>query len=132
NNDLGDQKRLKSKRRRGIKEDPQAEAREVYPLVARIAELNLGITPALNILDGSKSFVFGGPSNGDTAEPKLIIASRDRIAADVTGVAVLKSIGTEERLQNRSVWQTPFVRHAVKIGLGVDSAAKINLKAEGL
>jgi uncharacterized protein (DUF362 family) len=132
NNDLMDQKRLKSKRRRGIKEDPEAEAREVYPLVARIAELNLGITPALNILDGSKSFVFGGPSNGDTAEPKLIIASRDRIAADATGVAVLKSIGTEDRLQNRSVWDTPFLKHGIKIGLGIDSVQKLKLKDQGL
>src|SRR5207253_1327538 len=132
NNDLGDQKRLKSKRRRGVKEDPEAEAAEVYPLVARIAELNLGLTPALNILDGSKSFVFGGPSSGDTAEPKLIIASRDRIAADATGVAVLKSIGTEERLQNRSVWDTPFLKHAIKIGLGIDSVTRLNLKAQGL
>jgi uncharacterized protein (DUF362 family) len=130
-NDLFDQKRLRS-RRRGIKVDPKAEEEEASPLVNRIAELNLGLTPALNILDGSKSFVFGGPSHGDTAEPKLVVASRDRIAADATGVAVLKSLGTEERLQSRSVWETPFIRHAVKIGLGVDSAAKLNLKAEGL
>src|SRR5205807_7655551 len=100
--------------------------------VARIAELNLGIVPALNILDGSKSFVFGGPSMGDTAEPKLIIASRDRIAADATGVAVLKSISTEERLQDRSVWDLPFLKHGIKIGLGIDSLAKLNLKAQGL
>jgi uncharacterized protein (DUF362 family) len=131
-NDLSDQKRLKSKRRRGVKPDPKAEEEEVYPLVARIAELNLGITPAMNICDGSKSFVFGGPSQGDTAEPKLIVASRDRIAADATGVAVLKSIGCEERLQDRSVWDTPFLKHGIKIGLGIDSVKKLNLKAEGL
>lgn len=130
-NDLFDQKRTRS-RRRGIKPDAKAEEDEVAPLVNRIAELNLGLTPALNILDGSQSFVFGGPSHGDTAEPKLIVASRDRIAADATGVAVLKSLGTEERLQSRSVWQTPFIKHAIKIGLGIDSVAKLNLKAEGL
>jgi uncharacterized protein (DUF362 family) len=131
-NDLSDQKGLKSRRRRGVKPDPEAEAAAVYPLVARIAELNLGITPAMNICDGSTSFVFGGPSSGDTAEPKLIVASRDRIAADATGVAVLKSIGTEERLQSRSVWDTPFLKHGIKIGLGIDSVSKLNLKAEGL
>src|SRR5207245_10319630 len=107
-------------------------ANEVHPAWARIAERNLRITPALNILDGSKSFVFGGPSNGDTAEPKVIIASRDRIAADATGVAVLKSIGTEDRLQNRSVWETPFLKHGIKIGLGIDNVAKLNLKQQGL
>jgi uncharacterized protein (DUF362 family) len=132
NNDLSDQKRLKSKRRRGVKQDFDAEVAEVLPLVARIAELNLGLKPALNILDGSKCFVFGGPSSGDTAEPKVIVASRDRIAADATGIALLKSIGTEERLQDHSIWENPFIKHAIKIGIGIDSVAKLNLKAQGL
>ncbi|HLN33019.1 MAG TPA: DUF362 domain-containing protein [Gemmataceae bacterium] len=130
-NDLFDQKRTSS-RRRGVKHDLATEVAEVSPLVNRIAELNLGLTPSLNILDGSTCFVFGGPSNGDTAQPKVIVASRDRIAADVTGVAVLKSIGTEERLQKCSVWETPFVKHAVKIGLGIDSVKKLNLKPDGM
>jgi uncharacterized protein (DUF362 family) len=128
---LVDQKRTSS-RRRGIKKDPEQEARDIAPFVNRLAELNLGLTPALNILDGSQCFVFGGPSSGDTAEPKLIVASRDRIAADATGIAVLKSIGTEERLQDRSIWDNPFLKHGIKIGLGIDSVAKLNLKAEGL
>jgi uncharacterized protein (DUF362 family) len=128
---LFDQKRSAS-RRRGIKKDPDAEAREIAPFVNRIAELNLGITPALNILDGTESFVFGGPSSGDTAAGKLIVASRDRIAADATGVAVLKWLGTEDRIQNRSVWQLPFIQHAIKIGLGINSAERLSLRHEGL
>jgi uncharacterized protein (DUF362 family) len=129
---LFDQKRTKSSRRRGIKKDPEQEAKDLAPFVNRIAELNLGIKPALNIMDGSTCFVFGGPSSGDTAEPKVVVASRDRIAADATGVAVLKSIGTEERLQDRSVWNTPFLKHGIKIGLGIDSVNKLNLKSEGI
>ena len=128
---LFDQKRTSS-RRRGIKKDPDEEVKEIAPFVNRIAELNLGITPSLNILDGTESFVFGGPSHGDTAAGKVIVASRDRIAADATGVAVLKWLGTEERLQNRSVWDNPFIKHGIKIGLGIDSAEKLNLKHEGL
>jgi uncharacterized protein (DUF362 family) len=62
----------------------------------------------------------------------VVVASRDRIAADATGVAVLKSLGTEERLQTRSVWDTPFLKHGIKIGLGIDSVAKLHLKAEGM
>jgi uncharacterized protein (DUF362 family) len=128
---LANQK-LSGGRRRGVKKDPEAEAAKITPFVNRIAELNLGLTPSLNILDGSTSFVFGGPSQGDTAQPKICVASRDRIAADCTGIAVLKSIGTEDRLQDRSVWQVPFIKHAIKIGLGIDSLAKLNLKSEGL
>ena len=130
---LGDQKRTSS-RRRGVKKDLEQEAKEVSPFVNRIAELNLGIRPAMNILDGSNSFVFGGPSEGDEAHPNVIVASTDRIAADATGVAVLKAQtgGTEDRLQKCSVWNTPFLKHGIKIGLGIDSVQKLNLKAGGV
>ncbi len=129
--DLLDQKASGSRRRLGP-EGRLKDIDEVSPLVNRVAELNLGITPALNILDGSKSFVFGGPSHGDTEEPKLIVASRDRIAADATGIAVLKRYGTERRLQNYSVWDNPFIKHGIKIGLGIDGVDKIKLKHAGM
>lgn len=130
-NDLMDQKKSGSRRRRG-EEGRKLDVAEAEPLVNRIAELNLGITPAMNILDGSKSFVFGGPSHGDTVEPKLVVASKDRIAADATGVAVLKHFGTEYRLQRYSVWENPFIRHAIKIGVGIDGVDKIKLHQSGL
>ena len=120
------------RRRRGIQPDIVAEDAAVAPFVNRIAELNLGIRPAMNILDGTRSFVFGGPSQGDTADPKLIVASTDRIAADATGVAVLKSMGTEPRLQNRSIWSNPFLRHGIKIGLGIGSPDQLLLKDSGI
>jgi uncharacterized protein (DUF362 family) len=121
-----------SRRRRGIKKDPMQEEEEIYPFVAKIAELNLGFRPTLNILDGSKSFVFGGPSHGDEAEPKVIVASRDRVAADVVGVSILKHFGCEERIMNRSVWQIPFVRHACKIGIGIQSHEEIDMVVDDL
>lgn len=129
--DLANQKASGSRRRLGP-EGRKQDVEEVAPLVNRVAELNLGIKPALNILDGSRSFVFGGPSQGDTADPNLVIASRDRIAADATGVAVLKHLGTERRLQRYSVWDNPFIQHGIKIGLGIDGVDKINLKHAGL
>jgi uncharacterized protein (DUF362 family) len=131
NNDLFDQKSSGSRRRLGP-EGRREDVDEVSPLVNRVAELNLGIRPALNILDGTKSFVFGGPSHGDQVEPKLIVASRDRIAADATGVAVLKRYGTERRLQKFSVWDNPFIQHGIKIGLGIDSLDKLKLKHAGM
>lgn len=131
NNDLFDQKKSGSRRRRG-RAGREEEIKEVTPFVNRIAELNLGITPSLNILDGTSSFVYGGPSHGDTVDPKLVIASRDRVAADATGVAVLKRYGTEHRLQNYSTWDNPFLRHAIKIGLGIDGPDKLNLKDAGM
>ncbi len=128
---LLDQKSAGSRRRLGP-EGRKLDVEEAQPLVNRVAELNLGITPALNILDGTKSFVFGGPSHGDTADPKLIVASRDRVAADATGVAVLKRYGTERRLQRFSVWENPFIQHGIKIGLGISGRDQLNLKHSGM
>ena len=131
NSSLLDQKASGSRRRLGP-EGRKQDIEEVSPMVQRVAELNLGIKPALNILDGTKSFVFGGPSHGDTVDPKLIVASRDRVAADATGVAVLKHYGTERRLQKFSIWENPFIQHGIKIGLGIDGRDKLNLKHDGL
>jgi len=128
---LMDQKSSGGRRRLGP-EGRKLDIEEVTPLVSRVAELNLGITPALNILDGTRSFVFGGPSHGDTCDPKLVVASRDRIAADATGVAVLKRYGTERRLQKYSIWENPFIQHGIKIGLGIDGPSKLNLKHAGM
>ena len=86
----------------------------------------------MNILDGTQSFVFGGPSHGDTVDPKLVVASRDRIAADATGVAVLKRYGTERRLQRFSVWENPFIQHGIKIGLGIGSREQLRLHHAGM
>jgi uncharacterized protein (DUF362 family) len=130
-NSLADQKAPGGRRRLGP-EGRKEDIAEAQPLVNRVAELNLGLKPALNILDGTRSFVFGGPSHGDTVDPKLVVASRDRIAADATGVAVLKRYGTERRLQRYSVWENPFIQHAIKIGIGVGSREAINLKHAGM
>ncbi len=131
NNSLFDQKAPGARRRRG-RDGRRLDVEEVEPMVNRVAELNLGLAPSLNIMDGTESFVFGGPSDGDTVEPKLIVASRDRIAADATGIAVLKRYGTERRLQRYSPWENPFIQHGIEIGLGIDSAEKINLKHAGM
>lgn len=107
------------------------EREEDYPTFAKmIAELGLIVTPALNIMDGTKAFVSGGPSRGDLVEPKLIVASRDRIATDVTGLGVLKHYGTEAHIQDVSAWQQPTIVRAIEIGVGVKNLSQIELKGE--
>jgi hypothetical protein len=36
-----------------------------------------------------------------------------------------------EARENRSPWQTPFIKHGIKIGVGIDSAVKLKLHPEG-
>lgn len=101
-----------------------------YPAFAKmIAEIGLAVTPSLNILDGTKAFVAGGPRVGDSVQPKLIVASRDRIAADVTGLGVLKHYGTTDRIQKVSVWKQLIIARAIEIGLGVSDLSQIDLKS---
>jgi len=55
-----------------------------------IAELNLGNSTDLVILDGMKCFVIGGPATGTCKESDVIIAGSDRVAVDALGVSILK------------------------------------------
>jgi len=110
-------------------QEPKAD----YPAFANmIAELGLAVKPSLNIMDGTKAFVSGGPSEGDVVEPKLIVASKDRIATDVTGLAILKHYGTEERIQGRRVWEQPMIARGVEIGLGISDFSQMTLKGENV
>jgi len=97
-----------------------------------IAELNLARPPDFIVLDGQKAMVTGGPFSGDVKEGNLIIATKDPVAADAVGLAVLKYLGTTDRIQNKSVWDQPVLRRAVELGLGARSRDEIDLVSDGI
>jgi uncharacterized protein (DUF362 family) len=99
---------------------------------ALIAEMALAFRPALHILDGTAAFVAGGPSDGKVAQPRLVIASRDMLATDVTGLAVLRHLGTETAIQGPSPWTQPKIRYGISLGLGVKGPDEIDVRAEGI
>jgi uncharacterized protein (DUF362 family) len=120
-------------RRRRRSDDVPKKTKADYPAFAKmIAELGLIVKPTINIMDGTKAFVSEGPSRGDLVEPKLIVASRDRIATDVTGLGILKHYGTEDRIQNISVWKHPTIKRGIEIGMGISNLSQIALKAENV
>lgn len=114
----------------GFKFGPKSHEEPAFG--SRIAEINLAFPVSLVIMDGTRSFVSGGPAKGKMVEPGLIIASRDRVANDATGLALLKTLGTEERIQSKSVWEQPQIRRAVELRLGVNGPAGIEIKGEGV
>lgn len=59
-------------------------------LQEKIAELNKVIRCDLVIMDARKCFVNQGPSQGETREPNLILASTDRVAVDIEGVKIIQ------------------------------------------
>lgn len=97
-----------------------------------VAELNLAWRPDLNIADGTKVMVEGGPWEGRAEEANLVLASGDRIACDVVGLAVLKSFGRWQRILSSSPWETRQVKRAVELGIGARSGKELELVTASL
>jgi uncharacterized protein (DUF362 family) len=98
------------------------------PMYLKMLELSLAVGPDLIIMDGRKSFVTGGPDNGEVVEPNVVLASGDRIAIDVEGVKVLQSYPRDNSL-TAPVWEMPLICRAVELGLGVASEAQYRVIA---
>jgi uncharacterized protein (DUF362 family) len=90
----------------------------------QIAEINTAVTPSLNILDGYQSLITGGPNRNSGAgatyaDSRLIIASADRVATDVAGIALLQTLSPESEAVTWSTpWGNPQIDAAVQLGLG--------------
>ncbi|MDI3339676.1 MAG: DUF362 domain-containing protein [Sphaerobacter sp.] len=92
-----------------------------------LAELNLPFWPDLLVLDGSQALIAGGPKRGEAARTDLFLASGDRIALDVCGVAVLASFGRWAPVREVGPWQQPQIRTAIALGLGAADPAAARL-----
>ena len=92
-----------------------------------IAEINQHYPVDLILMDAINAFINKGPERGDIVEPNLLIASKDRVAIDAVGVALLRHYGTTRNVSSGSIFKQEQIRRAVEIGIGVKSAEEINL-----
>ena len=92
-----------------------------------IAEINEPFKPALIILDGIDAFVDGGPVTGKHAKGEVFLASTDRVAIDATGVAILKSLGSNESIMKPKIFEQEQIARAVELGLGASSPSEIEV-----
>jgi uncharacterized protein (DUF362 family) len=92
-----------------------------------IAEINTLYRPALVIMDAMEAFIDGGPEAGTAVKPGLILASRDRVALDAVGVAILKKFSSP-RLTGK-IFEVEQLGRAAELNLGVRSTAEIELVA---
>ncbi len=97
-----------------------------------VAELNAAYTPHLNILDGTKIFIKGGPTRGTVAMPNLIVVTGDRIAADVVGLSIIRSFGGWGKLSTMNVWEQRQIKRAIELHLGVGSASELKIVSKRL
>jgi uncharacterized protein (DUF362 family) len=96
-----------------------------------VAELNLAYQPHLNVVDGTIAMIKGGPWEGMAEKTGLIISSKDRVAADVVGLGVIKAFGKWERVTEKDVWDQKQIRRAIELGVGKGRAEIELLTGEG-
>lgn len=94
-----------------------------------IAEINAPFQPDLIVLDGIDAFTDGGPATGTRAKANVFLASTDRVAIDAVGVAILKSLGSNNRIMNTKIFEQEQIARAVEIGLGASSPAEIEINS---
>ncbi|UCD46169.1 MAG: DUF362 domain-containing protein [Candidatus Bathyarchaeota archaeon] len=92
-----------------------------------IAEINKFYDIDFVVMDALKAFVNRGPESGDTVSPGLLLASRDRVALDAVGVAILRSYGTTTEVMRGPIFELDQIKRAAELGIGVDAPEKIKL-----
>jgi len=92
-----------------------------------IAEINASFKPALVVLDGIDAFVDGGPATGKRAQGNVFLAATDRVAIDAVGVAILKSLGSNDQIMNTKIFDQEQISRAVELGLGASSPSEIEM-----
>ncbi len=94
---------------------------------AMIAEINAFYNTDIAIMDAVQAFTTGGPATGTLVQPNLMLASRDRVALDAAGVAILRSHGTTQDVMNGPIFEQDQIRRAAEIGVGATSPEDIEL-----
>jgi len=92
-----------------------------------IAEINAPFKPDLIVLDGLDAFVDGGPATGKLAKGNVFIASTDRVAIDAVGVAILKSLGSNDQIMKSKIFEQEQIARAAELGLGASSPSDIEV-----
>ena len=94
-----------------------------------IAEVNKFYNVDLVVMDAIKAFVNKGPDRGDLVKPNLLLASKDRVAIDAVGIAILRSYGSTKNVMEGRIFELDQIRRAAELGVGVKSAEDIKLTA---
>lgn len=92
-----------------------------------IAELNTGYRPDLIVLDGIVAFTDGGPSRGELKTANVMIAGNDRVAVDAVGLAMLKSLGANQAIMGRKIFEQEQIARAVELGIGASGPERIEI-----
>ena len=105
-------------------------------LYRQVAFMNKALpTSSLVVLDGWEALITGGPTTSLmerpsgapanfmplTTSPRVVIISRDRLAADLTGVGLLRLLSPsyEPVVRDRTIWGNRQISVAINAGVGI-------------
>ena len=66
---------------------------------------------------------------GKRAKGEVFLASADRVAIDAVGVALLKSLGSNENIMKPKIFEQEQIARAAELGLGASSPSEIEVIA---
>jgi uncharacterized protein (DUF362 family) len=92
-----------------------------------IAEISKFCRTDIIVMDATEGFSSGGPDKGKLIKPGVILASRDRVAIDAVGVALLRVSGTVPGVMKGMIFEQEQIARAAELGIGVSSADRIQL-----
>jgi len=118
---------LVAKRVPGVLYDYMAELHTSPNQRLMIAEVNRCYNVDLVLMDAIKAFISGGPDRGVMVEPNLLLASKERVAIDAVGVAILRLYGATGEVAKGRIFGLEQIRRAAELGVGVGSASNIRL-----
>lgn len=97
----------------------------------KMVELNLAFSVDLVVTDALKCFIGGGPVHDEMAEPGIIIAGSNRVAADAVAVAVMKQYGAHGVIDKPVQEHEQFIL-AEQLGLGKPRIDEMVLRTSNL
>jgi uncharacterized protein (DUF362 family) len=92
-----------------------------------IAEINRAYPVDAVIMDAMEGFVSGGPEDGERIAPGLLLGSRDRVAIDAAGIALLRSYGSTPEVMNGRIASLDQIARAAELGVGSADPREIEL-----
>jgi uncharacterized protein (DUF362 family) len=105
----------------------------------RLPELHLGVKENFVILDATKALLTAGPSlGGKQASPGIVVATADAVAADATGLSIMKYYlaqisQADSQIDNYTVWTQPQMVRALALNNGwINSKSQYSYGSSGI
>ena len=92
-----------------------------------IAEINLAYTPEFVLVDAVDVFTDGGPMQGVLKHGGAMYIGSDRVALDAVGLAILKSLGSNNAIMDTPIFRQEQIVRAVELGLGAAGPDEIEI-----